>query len=499
MVIRKYILLIIGIMVLISCRKTERPVYTNDYGQYVRFNLQVTGDGEPLLPGEVNPAATVTNYFEQKTVETLKIPIALTSEFLDEEVTVHFSYDTIGTYADFVVSPEGTLKFSGTKLSDTIYLDYLSRWDASEKNQIDFTLDAVSDPSIHLGNLNSLEPNTSLTINLVELNLRYNFPLTNAIEILGESGETILIRVEFPDGFFPGEIGDKELILPDFPDFDYSLVQLPFEDDAKEIVYQFTLNEALDDDKVTYRAGFSLAELEDYNVAGYSSFSITKPENIIRDISLNTAAHFYKLGDAFYRTYGELWFDSNKDGICSWGTFFQFTYPVVVNQDHPNAILADDKGTLDPSDDIYHHAFRIGFNSPNQGRTTNSFNLKRWFENEYSDEDESPGFNIPQALEFYPDNEGTSATNGVVRVIPQDLIISGKLGDGTLVKHTIAIEGEGVYKEIADGIFEITFELRATNMELFGGTQTAKYKIYNTSSYEDPADLTEGCFMPIDL
>lgn len=499
MAIKKYLWILIGILVLIGCEKLERPIYSNEYGQFVRFNLQVNGDGEALPAGEVNPAALVTNYFEQKTVRTLKIPVTITSESLQKEVEVYFSYDTIGNYTDFIVSPNGVLKFNGTNLSDTIYIDYLSRWDLTRLNQIIFTLDSVSDQSIQLGNLNSLQPNTSLTVNLKELYLRYSFSTTNAIEILGESGEQVLIKVLFPDGFFSSELGNNDLISPDFQEFDYSLQQLSFSDDAKEIVYEFTLNQALDDDKVTYRARFTLAELEDYNLAGNSSFTITKPENIVRDVTLNTAAHFYNLKDAFYRTYGELWFDYNKDDICDWGAFNQFTYPVVVNKDHPNAILYDDKGTLDPNDDIYHHAFRIGFNTPNVGRTTNSFNLKRWFENEYTDEDESPGFNIPQALEFYPDNEGTSATSGIVRVIPQDIIISGKQSDSTSVSHTISIEGEGVYKEISAGIFEISLDFRATNMELFGGTQTAKYKIYNTSVYEDPADLTEGCFMPIDL
>lgn len=499
MVTRKYLLILIGIIILIGCEKQERPIYANEYGQFVRFNLQVNSDGEVIETGEYNPTATNTNYFKQKTVRTLKIPVAITSEALENEVEVYFSYDTIGSYSDFTITPNGVLKFSGTSLSDTIYIDYISRWDATGINQIILTLDAVNDEAIHLGNLNSIKQNTSLTIDLEELNLRYNFPLTNAIEILGVPEEKVLIKVEFPDGFFPGEIGSTKLILPDFHEFDYTLEQLPFDDDAQEIVYQFTLNEALDDDNATYRVGFSLAELDNYNIAGYESFSITKPENIIRDVSLNTAAHFYNKGDALYRTYGELWFDYNMDGICAWGAFNQFTYPVVVNSDHPNAILSDDRGTLDPSDDVYHHAFRIGFNSPNLGRTTNSFNLKRWFENDYSDADKSPGFNIPQALEFYPDNDGTSATSGTVKVIPQDLIITGKVGDGTYVTHTISIEGEGVYKEISSGIFEISLEFRATNMELFGGTRTAKYKIYNTNSYDDPADLTEDCFMPENL
>ncbi len=45
------------------------------------------------------------------------------------------------------------------------------------------------------------------------------------------------------------------------------------------------------------------------------------------------------------------------------------------------ASMMYDMGTPDASDDIYHHAFRVGFNSPNATGTTNSFDLKRWFNN----------------------------------------------------------------------------------------------------------------------
>lgn len=499
MAISKYLFLVSGFILLVGCEKMERPVYSNEYGQFVRFNLQVNNDGVPVQPGEVNPAATAVSFFSQKTVQTLAIPVALTSEPLTEEVELWFSYDTIGTYSDFVVTPAGKLSFSGTKLNDTIYLDYLSRWDASAQNQIIFTLDTVDPDSIHLGNLNSLEPNTTLVVNLEELFLRYNFPVENKVEILGEIDESVLIKVEFPDGFFPGEVEGIDLLIAGFPEFDYTLEQLPYDDDDTEIIYRFTLNEALDDDKSTYRAAFTLAELENYNVAGYTTFTITKPENVPRDVSLNTAAHFYDLTDGLYRTYGEMWIDYMNRDSCVWRSFSAFTFPVVVSADHPNSVLYDDQGTLDPGDDVYHHAFRIGFDSPNEGRTTNSFNLKGWFENEYTDADKSPGFNILQALEFYPGDNGTSATEGIVKVIEQDLIITGKQPDGSLVPHTIAIAGEGEYHEISDGIFEINLILEGTNQELFGGTVSAIYKIYNTNSYEDPVDIPETCFEPIDL
>ena len=54
------------------------------------------------------------------------------------------------------------------------------------------------------------------------------------------------------------------------------------------------------------------------------------------------------------------WFD--KSGTCAWQAFNAFTFPVVVTKDNENAILYSDKGTANPNDDVYHDAFKIGFN-----------------------------------------------------------------------------------------------------------------------------------------
>ena len=183
------------------------------------------------------------------------------------------------------------------------------------------------------------------------------------------------------------------------------------------------------------------------------------------------------------------------DEVCEWQAFNAFTYPVIVDKDDDNAVLYSDNGTEDDSDDIYHHAFRIGFNSNNIGRTTNSFNLKRWFNNESTNADVSPGFNIPEALEFYP-KDGVSETEGTVLVIPQIITVSSKEG----VSHNISISGEGTYQEISAGLFEITLEFKATNEEVFGGTQVSYYRIYNNNSYGgNPEPIDYGCVEPVDL
>jgi hypothetical protein len=488
------------LLILCSCDPLEREVYENADGRFVRFNLQVDSDGNQVPFGEVNPSASVVSFFEQKSVKTLAIPVTLTSEPLQEKVSVTFGVDTVGGYDAFVVEPaDGVLEFEGSSLTDTIYIDYLSRWEGDGDCLILLELESVSDDSVMIGQPNSVEKNDKLTISLEELNLRYSFPAISMVEILGEAGEEVLVVVSFPDGLFPDEIEGVELLVDVASDFAYSLEQLPYDADSREVVYRFTVDEAIDDDLLLFMAVFKLAVLDNYRVVGNSSMTIIKPVRVNRDNAVNTAAHFYDVSNSLYRTYGENWMDYNMDDTCSWQSFNAFTYPVEVPADHPNAVLGDDRGTSDPSDDIYYHAFRIGFNSPNAGNTTNSFNLKRWFNNESNDGEYSSGFNITQALEFFPDDDGTSAVSGAVMVVPQDLLISTRLEPEVYRSYTIAIEGDGTYVQIAEGVFEITLELRATNQELFGGTRTSLYKIWNTDDYEDPLDIGEDCFMPMDL
>ena len=169
-------------------------------------------------------------------------------------------------------------------------------------------------------------------------------------------------------------------------------------------------------------------------------------------------------------------------------TFNALTFPVLVTKDNENAILYSDRGTANPNDDIYHDAFKIGFNVSSGTNTVNSFGLKRWFSNESNTAAISPGFNITSALEFFPAN-GNSKTEGTVLVIPQDITI----GSSATNTHVIAISGEGTYKEISNGLYEISFELKLTNDKLFGGTVSTQYRIYNSRTYPKPAALSIPC------
>lgn len=489
----KSIYFIAGLFLLFNaCEKTEQDVYQNKDGRFIRFTLMVDSDGQPVNNSMLNPKADIVSEYNNRKKETLAIPVSLTSEPLENEITVSFSTETTGNYQGIEISPADELTFSGSQLTDTIFVEFKERWNAENETQIKFRLESVSDPEIEIGMPNEMEQFDVFTVKLEELNLRYQFPSGKIFELNGEQGEIIQFSVLFPDGYFPSEVNAEEILKPVAAEFDYSITSI--EEKNNRIDYELTLNENLDNNNFTYTTIFELLPLEGYIFSGSRKITFVKPERVYRDVSLNTAANFYNLDNPFYRTYGENWLYDYGDGVCEWGSFNTFTFPVIVDADDPNAILYDDKGTANPADDVYHHAFRIGFNSPNAGRTTNSFNLKRWFENESTDADASPGYNILQALEFYP-AEGTSATEGQVRVIPQEIIISNREDKS----YSIEIEGEGTYQKISDNGFKLTFELRATSQELFGGTQKGQYVLFNTDNYAEPEILSTECITPVDL
>jgi len=492
--IKKIPTILFILLLFLSCQEHEAQVYSNADGQFIRFNLLLNNDGQPVEEGRMVQNADIAKSLNYKKKQVLKIPVSLTSEPLTESLTATFSTTALGNYTAFEISPSNTLTFSGKKLNDTIKIAFNERWFNADNNSIKLKLESVSDNNILIGFPNQNDRYNELTINLGELALTYRMQEENRIVINGDLGEEVFFDVLFPEGFFLNEVDGIELVNVVNSDFDFSLEQQTINVEENKVTYKLTLEESLDIDIFSYAAKIELNDLEHYEISGLNAIIIEKPENVDRDVLLNTAAHFYNLNDQYYRTYGETWMDFNKDGECDWTRFNAFTYPVVVDASHPDAILYDDKGTADPDDDIYHHAFRVGFNSPNEGRTTNSFNLKRVLDNKHSDADKSPGFNITQALEFYPEN-GNSATSGFVKVVAQDIVLSSKDNN----TYTVTIGGEGSYNELGDGIYKIEFELRLTNTELFAGTVAIKYVIFNTNEYEDPELLSEDCYLPFEL
>ena len=477
----KFISILSIVITLFSCSKDDYKL-DSTVDPFVRFNFIVNSNNIPVEYPVINTTTLPINTYENQSVRVLKVPVSLTSVNLKEAVTVNFSAVTSGDINSFSVEPKSELLFQGNKLNDTIYVSFEKRW--ADKQSITLKLENASDPAIHIGNLNTYAPNNVFTINLGNISTTYTFPVKDFI-VKGEVGEKIDFKVNFPNGFIPSEI-ENAIIFKFTNGFEYSLTHDDFGDNRSSITYHLTLLEDIQNDDARYETKINLINIPNYIATGNTSLTIVKPIKSLRDIQAYPASKFSDPTNAFYLTYGEHWFNNN--GNCTWQTFNALTFPVVVTKDNENAILYSDKGTTNPNDDVYHDAFKIGFNVASGTNTVNSFGLKRFFSNESGSAAVSPGFNITSALEFFPEN-GNSKTQGTVLVIPQDLTI----GSSASNTHIIAISGEGTYKEISNGLFEISFELKLTNDKLFGGTVSTQYRMYNNRVYPKPAALSINC------
>ena len=203
--------LIIIFILFLGCEKIERDIYNNKDGRFVRFNLMVDSDGQPVDNNKLNPGATVVSEFTKKTISSLAVPVSLTSEPLDEIITVNFSVEITGNYTGAVLNRANMVSFTASGLTDTINIDFMNRWDPSQENKIKLKLTGVSDPEIHIGFPNNYEKYDELTIILSDLNLSYSLDKTRT-EIIGFKGEQIPVDIFFPQGYFESDIQDTELI-----------------------------------------------------------------------------------------------------------------------------------------------------------------------------------------------------------------------------------------------------------------------------------------------
>ncbi|SDW85708.1 hypothetical protein [Flavobacterium degerlachei] len=479
---------VVVLSIFTSCSKDDYKLSAQDIDPYVRFNLLVNSSNAVLEYPTVNSTALPVSSYTNKSIKPLKIPVTLTTATLEKPVYVEYSIVSTGDNGSFSATPKNQVSFVGNQLSDTIYLSFDKRWEAKEK--ITLKLESVSDPSVHIGNLNTATINNVIEINLDEVKTNFTFQV-NRLELKGEVGEQVDFKVNFPNGFIPSEIENTNFFK--FTNgFDYVLTHEDFGDNRSFVTYHLRLLENLQKDDVYYQTGIALVPNANYTTTGNTVLQVFKPIKTERDVQANPAAHFYDLSNQYYLTYGAHW--SDKNGVCTWQSFNAFTFPVVVSKENVNAIQYSGQVTSTTSDDVYHDAFKIGFNVVSGNGTTNSFDLKRWFSNESTDAANSPGFNITSAIEFFPEN-GNSKTKGSVLVIPQDITIGGKNGNS----YSIAIAGAGSYKEISSGLFEISFDLKVTNDALFGGTVTSQYKIYNSRTFPTVSPINEACITEIEL
>ena len=457
--------------------------------RYIRFFLLVNPNNEALEYPEWDANSPTIDIYNKNDVLPLKIPVALTDQHIQDEIRATFSVQITGDIA--LDSIPRQLSFEPGRLVDTIFVTIHEPWDTLQTQRLILTLLETTDPGIEIGAPNSIQPGDRLTVNFKPPAFQYGFS-TNRSEISGQQGEELFFDLVLPKGYFASDIEDDQ-IFDVTSDFAFEMVRAYTSETS--ITYKVTLLEDLQNDFMSFISTIALKEFNGYTPSGTTVFQIVKPVQVVRDVATNPAAHFYNLSDNFHRTYGENWGDFNEDGECDWASWFAFTYPVEVKAGDKNAIRHD-RGTADPSDDVYYHAFKIGFgNKIRQDLTTNAFNLKRWFTGESNASGISPGFNMNPALEFFP-SDGTSLTSGTVLVEAQVI----KIGTSSNNDYNIAMDGRGTYRQIEEGLFEIELVLEATSQALFGGTITSEYKLYNSNTYPSPSPIqNDNCITPIDL
>ncbi|MFN7046097.1 MAG: hypothetical protein ACK4M1_12945, partial [Flavobacterium sp.] len=164
----------------------------------------VKSDNTPVEYPTVNGSLVPQSSYVNTSVKTLKVPVALTAYNLKNTITANFSaVSSIGDNQSFTVNPVNELRFNGSKLTDTIAVSFNKRWTTNQS--ITLKLETISDPEIHIGNLNTEYTNDTFKIDLAPIITNYTFPV-NQFVVKGEAGETIDFKVNFPNGFFPSEI-----------------------------------------------------------------------------------------------------------------------------------------------------------------------------------------------------------------------------------------------------------------------------------------------------
>lgn len=493
--IKHIIILFLLIGTFVSCETDDNRNPEFLIQPFVRFNLLVNSNNEVLEFPTVNTRLLPVQEHTYSSAKPLKIPVTLTSPTLMETVAVTYKVTSDDNLDNITFSPQNELSFSGNQLTDTIFVTFNERWQSNPSFTL--TLESVSDPSIKIDNLNDDFNNRSLKVTLGDPILTYTFE-ESRIEIEGYSGEIIDFFIMFPNGFFPPELENVELISTVSP-FDITIERLPASNNLK-IPFRATINEDLPED-ISLDALVNLIDFDGrYRQGAINCLQLNKPIKVPR--FGNPAANFYNLSDPFYRLRGYYWrVDTDIPGACEWFSSNTFAVPVqVVNPDTTNVDLMrdlklyNDFGTETISDDIYHHRFKIGFVGPNPPIGTNPFAIRNILN---GDSSSSPGYNLLEALEFFPENFD-SETGGAVSVISQKLSVK-RISDDKF--FSVPISGSGTYKLIdnTNNLWRIDIDVTYDFTIFNGGIVTLPIVLYNQSGQPKPELSSSACIDEIEI
>lgn len=450
-----------------ACREDENHDNVAQTNPFVRFSLKLDDNGNPYQAPQTPEAndLEVTEYTHDKLTQ-LKIPVILSSETLSETVTVYFDYQSVAgndlTDLVEILPADKQLSFSENQLTDTIYVKLKQVVTSTES--IQFNLTNISDENIRIGYDRTSDKMDELTVHLSEGERTYSFN-TNYQEISGQAGESFDFKVLFPNGYVSSDVDGQTLFAQPL-EFDYTITQQPLTEDD-EVTYTFTLNENLPEE-VEYNLLLQLQDLNGYIQESPNIFQITKP--IAVDREGNPSTNWYDVSNPYYRNFAHHWRMNN--GACEWRKWNVMSVPVAVE---PNS-------EFDANGDGYHD-FKMGMIGPNAPIGTNIFDLKRILDGE---DGSSPGLNLTEVLEFFPEN-GNSTTQGTVKVISQIMnIISYPDGNS----YNIPISGSGTYyvTDASQNRYEMRFQVTFDFTEINGTTQTHEYYMYNYNESTYPTE-----------
>jgi hypothetical protein len=486
-VIRKILFVCISILFL-SCENEHDKRFSEENNAFVRFFLLVDGNNGVLEFPEKNGGLIATSNYTKDNLKTLKVPVAITTGTIENTIDISFTTEVSGL-TNYTITPANSLSFNNEKRIDTIYIKVNKNWDLTKNPQIKLNLTNSSDASIALGMQNDINANNELNINFTETNFPYSFDI-NRKEIQGINEESFDFKVLFPNGFIPSDIENISLFSAPST-FNYTIERKPITKED-EVEFSFQLNENLPEDS-SLDTSLSLADIPNY-VKGVNKYlDINKPIKIDREG--NPALYFYDLSNPFYRLFAEYWRYDTNDMICEWRNTSVFPKPVIVNKENTDGFLYSNNGTPnDESDDVYHHKYKVGFVGNFAPVGTNPFALRNLFNGASV---ESPGFNLVEAIEFFP-KDGNNPSEGIVNVITQRIIII-KSSDGTA--FNVPISGTGTYKLVdsAINLWKIDLEILVDCTEINGEIATVNYILYNSRNYPDPDPINVPCPRVINL
>lgn len=498
-------ILLFAAVLLFSCSNDLNSEKTYSGTPYVRFNLLLNSNSEPVSGDDVvsNSDIGVESY-TNKSLITTKIPVVLTAASLSEEVQVDYEVSSDG-YTDYVVSPS-VLTFGPGQLTDTLYVQWNSTWEASADAWLQFELTQASDQSIIMGMPNDAKTNRTLTILLGEPAARtVNFG-TSQLTISGEEGEEVYFDVEFTGGYLPEDVEDKVLIVPTSSDFNFNLELVDQKEDRSAFTYKLTVLDDLTAEQAEFVVTLGFSNELELEAKGQTTLEIVKEETLDRDPSTNIAAQFYDVSNQYYQTEFYMWLD--RSGACTWYRAKCFIGPVEVDANDANAVYNSSTGK-------YYHAFKVGFRS----QTSNVINvlaMSNWFSSGLSKSiTNSPGMNEID-LEFVP-ADGDNLLEGTVFIKNRDYVVGSTSG----ASYAIRMSGTGTYKAVSENNgtdenpqydYDVEFELTLSAPEVFGEDRTAHFYMTNyarsKSNYTDSSGATvssywpipdETCFEPVDL